>query len=216
MCLTVRAQLCNFDLSMKHFTLKSQRESVHESRQLSCDISLPHPLTCGSFAAAFVYQYCKQATTSCYDLTQLNAQQATCIACWQAVNSASLLRRPQARQNTREFVRGSTVSMPFAPGTCPSLDANALDSVQMPCAPRNCSFVPSTCPANQAHAFHANACHAEHVLAIQTIQLCVAHLHSWQLHLGHKTHTQAQCSKCPLHNCSGFDIDMFTAMTAWP
>ncbi|KAL3159262.1 hypothetical protein ABBQ32_011226 [Trebouxia sp. C0010 RCD-2024] len=34
----------------------------------------------------------------------------------QAVNSASLLRRPQARQNTREFVRGSTGSMPFAPG----------------------------------------------------------------------------------------------------
>ncbi len=34
----------------------------------------------------------------------------------QATNSASLLRRPHARQNTREFVRGSTVSMPFTPG----------------------------------------------------------------------------------------------------
>ncbi|KAL0030068.1 hypothetical protein WJX79_004816 [Trebouxia sp. C0005] len=34
----------------------------------------------------------------------------------EATNSASLLRRPRARQNTREFVRGSTVSMPFTPG----------------------------------------------------------------------------------------------------
>ena len=87
------------------------------------------------------------------------------ILCWQAVNLASLLRRPQAQQNTREFVRGSTVSMPFTPGTRPPYH------VSVPAQ--------SNRPAHSIAALRqVTKCPAQHAPALQTLQLRYVPLHS--------------------------------------
>ena len=103
----------------KCFLTNCRHDPVHPSLQGGLLATTPggaataaeHGLGCtGSDAASLTSNYRAQG------ITLPDTHSVTCVSQGTASTSASLLRKPQAAQGTREYVRGSLGAMPFAPG----------------------------------------------------------------------------------------------------